>query len=279
MTQTIEIGKINKLLIDRITPPGIFLRDLDGKDVLLPNRYVTPQMQIFDTLDVFIYTDSEDRIVATTETPKAYADEFGVFKVVGVSNFGAFVDIGLQKDILVPKNRQKSQFEIGDTKILRILVDEKSGRLTGDERLGKYFEEPTSLEVGQPVDLIVYAKSPLGFKVIINKKYEGLIFANEVFGQIKTADKLNGFVKNITKEGKIDIALQPNKGAKKDFASQKVLEMFEKNNSDTLPFTYKSDADNIGNFFGISKKAFKAALTLLIESKEIILEEKQIRKV
>ena len=279
MTQSIQIGKINKLLIDRITPPGIFLRDLDGKDVLLPNRYVTPQMQIFDTLDVFVYTDSEDRIVATTETPKAYADEFGVFEVVGISSFGAFVDIGLQKDILVPNNRQKSPFAVGDKKILRILVDEKTGRLTGDERLGRYFEDPKDLIVGQIVDLIVYAKTPLGFKVIINKKFDGLIFANEVFGHIKAPDKLSGFVKNITKEGKIDISLQPNKGAKKDFASQKVLEMFIKNGVDTLPFTYKSNAEEIGNFFGISKKAFKSALTLLIESKEIILEEKQIRKI
>lgn len=270
MNQNITIGQINTLLIDRITPPGIFLVDLAGNAVLLPNRYVKEDMKIYDHLDVFVYTDSEDRPVATTEFPKIFAGEFGVFEVKDVTNFGAFIDIGLAKDILVPKNWQKTVFKVGDKKIIKLLLDERSNRLVCDERIERNFEKHEGeFEVGQEVGLIVYAKTPLGYKVIVNRKYEALLFENEAFGKIKTTDELRGWIKTIREDGKIDVALQPIGDAKKQNASEKILEMLQR--SGELPFTYKSEADEISKHFGVSKKSFKSALTLLIETNKIEL--------
>ncbi len=276
MTQTIQIGQINTLLIDRITPPGIFLVDLSGNAVLLPNRYVQENMKIYDHLDVFVYTDSEDRPVATTQFPKILAGEFGVFEVKDVTKFGAFVDIGLLKDILVPKNWQKTTFKIGDKKILKLLLDERSNRLVCDERIERNFEKHESqLQIGQKVDLIVYAKTPLGYKVIVEKKYEALLFSNEAFGKIKATDELTGWIKNIREDGKIDVSLQPIGSAKRQNASDKILELLSVENE--LSFTYKSDAEDIAKVFGVSKKSFKSALTELLESNRIELLPNSIK--
>lgn len=277
MNQQIEIGQINTLLIDRITPPGIFLTSLSGEAVLLPNRYVTPQMQVFDTLEVFVYTDSEDRIVATTEFPAILAGQFGCFEVVDTAKFGAFIDIGLMKDILVPKNRQKTIFRQGEKKIVYLLVDEHTHRLMADERIERYINtEITDLQIKEEVELLVYAKTPMGYKVIINHTYAGMIFNNEIFEPLYVGAKKKGYIKNIREDGKIDVVLQPVGRAKKDNAAQKIMELLNK--YQTLPFTYKSEADEISNTFGVSKKAFKAALTTLIDSKEIVLEADLIRK-
>lgn len=277
MNQNIEIGKINTLLIDRITPPGIFLVALDGEAILLPNRYVTDDMKVYDKISVFVYTDSEDRLIATTITPTAMADEFGYFEVVGATEFGSFINIGLMKDILVPKNRQKNPFRIGDKKILRIIVDENTNRLIGDERILRYLSNDIStLNQNDEVKLLIFAKTPLGYKAIINNSFEGMLFSNEIFKTIKIGDTIKGYIKNIREDGKIDLSLQPTGTAKKDNAAEKIMELLNK--KEQMPFTYKSEAEDISKVFGISKKAFKAALTILIETKQISLEANCIRK-
>lgn len=276
INQHIELGIINTLLIDRITEPGIFLVALDGEAVLLPNRYVTPQMKVYDKLEVFIYTDSEDRLIATTAMPLAMANQFGYFKVVDSARFGAFVDIGLMKDLFVPKNMQKSRFEIGDKRILRVIVDQHTNRLIGDERIIKYLLNDTSeFQQNQEVDILVFAKTDLGFKVIVNHNFEGLIYANEVFGKLKVGDSQKGYIKNIREDGKIDISLQPIGAIKKDLSAQKVIEVLQKN-SGKIGFCYKSEAEDIYKAFGLSKKSFKAALTTLINDKLIKLEDCEI---
>ena len=273
INQHIELGHINTLRIDRFTVPGAFLMAEDEEDLLLPNQYVTDELVIDQELDVFVYTDSEDRLVATTVRPPAILDEFGFFEVVDVANFGAFVDWGLPKDLLVPKNRQKTPFKVGDKRFLRIVKDDRSERLIGVEKISQFLShQPTGYHTNRAVDLLVIAKTPLGYKVIVDNNYEGLIFANEIFERIATGDRKKGFIKFVRPDGNMDITLQPIGAEKHDAASHKVLTLLEENGG-SLPYNYKSDAELIKNTFGLSKKSFKRTLTHLQDTGKIEVKE------
>ncbi|MDD3442483.1 MAG: S1-like domain-containing RNA-binding protein, partial [Sulfurimonas denitrificans] len=192
----LELGIINSLRVDRHTPHGIFLEALDGKDVLLPQAYVTQSMQEDTLLEVFLYTDSEDRLVATTLKPKAMLDEFALFEVVDVAPFGAFVNWGLPKDLFVPKMFQKEPFKVGDKRFLKIIYDDRTHRLVGTEKLGDFFERRVKgLSQHKEADILIIAKTPLGYKCIVEKLYEGLIYHNEIFEKIEIGDKKRAFVK------------------------------------------------------------------------------------
>ncbi len=286
MNEKIILGEINTLLIKRDTDHGFFLvpsrtkeeiceqSETEAYEVLLPNAYITDDMQVGDEIEVFIYTDSEDRLVATTDYPKALINEFAFVKVVDVAPFGAFVDIGLPKHLLVPNNKQKNKFHVGDTRIIRVVKDDKSERLIGIEKITSFLSSDTKhFKKNQEVKVLVISKTPLGFKVIVDNNYEGMIYANEVFCKLFTGDTKKAYIKTIREDGKLDISLQPiGKNAKKDAGSEKILELLQKNNG-SLPFTYKSDADEIAKVFNISKKNFKSSLTLLIEANKISLNE------
>ena len=273
MNEHIELGRINRLAVDRITDPGLFLKAGDDEDILLPNQYVTQEMEIGDLLDVFVYTDSEDRPVATTQVPKAMIDQFGFFEVVDTAKFGAFVDWGLPKDLFVPKTLQKTPFKIGEKRILRVRRDDQTHRLVGDEKIGKYLtHDVKGLHTNSEVDLLVVARTPLGFKVIVDHTYEGMLFHNELFETLKTGDRRTGYVKNIRKDGNLDISLQPIGAKKSDAASEKVMAKLIESNG-ILPYNYKSDAELIKNVFGLSKKNFKRALTQLQNDGKIAVKE------
>jgi len=267
----IKQGVVNTLKVNRVSEPGIYLISGDETEVLLPNAYVKKDMAIDSLLDVFIYTDSEDRLVATTLKPYLYLNEFANLKIVDSAKFGYFVDIGLPKDLLVPKNRQKGTYNIGSYKVLQMQFDERTSRLIASE---KYIleEEPKNLKQGDEVEIILYSKTPLGFKVIVNNSYEGMIFHSEIFENLKIGDKKRAYIKNLREDKKLDISLQKI-GEKVD--SNKVLEIL-KANGGVLNFTYKSDAEDIKNIFAMSKKAFKATLTKLIDEKKINLENDRI---
>lgn len=269
--EKIKQGVVNTLRVNRISEPGIYLISGDETEVLLPNAYVKKDMAIDSLLDVFIYTDSEDRLVATTLKPYLYLNEFANLKIVDSAKFGYFVDIGLPKDLLVPKNRQKGTYNIGSYKVLQMQFDERTSRLIASE---KYIleEEPKNLKQGDEVEIILYSKTPLGFKVIVNNSYEGMIFHSEIFENLKIGDKKRAYIKNLREDKKLDISLQKI-GEKVD--SNKVLEIL-KANGGVLNFTYKSDAEDIKNIFAMSKKAFKATLTKLIDEKKINLENDRI---
>ncbi|MCT7483456.1 CvfB family protein [Aliarcobacter cryaerophilus] len=271
MDEKIKQGVINTLRVNRVSEPGIYLISGDETEVLLPNAYVKKDMAVDSLLDVFIYTDSEDRLVATTLKPYLYLNEFGYLKIVDSAKFGYFVDIGLPKDLLVPKNRQKGTYNIGSYKVLQMQFDERTSRLIASE---KYIleEEPKNLKQGDEVEIILYSKTPLGFKVIVNNSYEGMIFHSEIFENLKIGDKKRAYIKNLREDKKLDISLQKI-GEKVD--SNKVLEIL-KANGGVLNFTYKSDAEDIKNIFAMSKKAFKATLTKLIDEKKINLENDRI---
>lgn len=278
INENLELGVINRLIVDRSTTPGLFLRALDEKDVLLPNQYVTDEMKIGSELDVFLYTDSEDRIVATTRTPKAMLGQFGFFEVVDTTRFGAFMDWGLPKDLFVPRSAQKVQFNVGDRRILYITYDEQTHRLIGEEKITKHLSHQVSdLHTNSEVDLLVMARTPMGFKVIVDHQYEGMLFHNELFEKLYTGDSKKGYVKNIRKDGNLDISLQPIGAKKGDAASEKVMALLLENDG-ILPYNYKSDAELIKNTFALSKKNFKRALTQLQDEGKIEVKDTGIYK-
>jgi uncharacterized protein len=274
INEHIELGILNTLKINRITEPGIYLEALDEEVVLLPNAYVTKSMQVTDELKVFIYTDSEDRLVATTQTPYSMKNEFMFTRVVDVLEFGAFVDWGLQKDLFVPKNRQKTPFRDGQTRIVRIIEDEESRRLIGVEKITSFLSSDTkNLAINQSVDLLVFAKTPMGYKTIIDNTYEGMIYNNELFISINVGDTTKGYIKDIRDDGKIDVTLQPiGKTFTDDINTKRILDTLKQNNND-LPYNYKTDVDTIKDMFSMSKKAYKRAVTKLLEDNIIKLDE------
>lgn len=277
MNKTLQIGKRNTLEVYRFTDNGAYLKAKDGSEVLLPNAYVDMDvMDIGELVDVFLYTDSEDRIVATTQTPKAMLGEFGYFKVISYKQYGAFVDWGLPKDLFVPLKEQKDYFHIDDWFILRICIDEQTGRLYGTQKIGKWLLNNTKgLFVGQEVNMLVIAKTPLGFKVVVNNLFEGMLFDNEIFEQLQVGDLKHGVIKNIRDDGKLDCLLKSSK-MDNDEMSKKVIEVLKQNNGE-IECTYKSDSEKIYQIFGMSKKNFKKTLTQLIENKSITLDEIKIK--
>jgi predicted RNA-binding protein (virulence factor B family) len=250
----------------------MYLISEDREEVLLPNAYITNDMKLGSFIDVFIYTDSEDRLVATTLEPYLYANEFAYLEIVDTATFGAFVDIGLPKDILVPKNKQRSIFHKGHKKVLKMILDEKTDRLIATE---KYTLEKDikGLKEKDEVEILVYSKTPLGYKVIVDDLYDGMIFHTEIFEKVYFGDRKRAYVKKVRDDDKLDISLQEIGNKVKD---DKVFEIL-KQNGGSLGFTYKSDAEDIKNTFGVSKKSFKASLTKLLNEEKIVLEDTGIK--
>ena len=271
----IKIGEVNTLKVERDTDFGLYLVAQDFHEVLLPNIYVMEdEMPLGALIDVFVYTDSEDRPVATTKMPYAKLGEYGYFTVVDYKSYGAFVNWGLPKDLFVPLSQQKEYFNIGKKYILRICLDEQTGRLYGTQKIGKYFNrDMKGLHPNKEMEIVVIAKTPLGYKVVADNQYEGMLFDNEIFEEVKTGDRKKAYIKTVRKDYKLDLLLQPmGKKAKVEEAQHKVLRLLKEQGC-RLPFTYKSDAEEIQKVFGLSKKNFKRTLTTLIENKQIILHE------
>ena len=271
----IKIGEVNTLRIERDSDYGYFLAAGDYEEVLLPNIYVMErEMPMESLLDVFVYTDSEDRPVATTRMPYAKLGEYGYFTVVDYKSYGAFVNWGLPKDLFVPLSQQKEYFHIGKKYLLRVCLDEKTGRLYGTQKIGKYFNRDLQgVHPNRVLDAIVLAKTPLGYKVIADNQCEGMPFSNEIFEPLNIGDRKRVYVKNMRKDGKLDLSLQPvGKQAKIDEAQLIILKKLEEADG-RLPFTYKSEAEAIQRVFGLSKKNFKRTLTALIASEKIIVSE------
>ena len=276
MNETLKIGEINILTIDRDTTPGLFLRSLDGSDVLLPNQYVTPTMHVGDTIDVFVYTDSEDRPVASTVLPKAMVNQLAFVEVVDTTSIGAFVNWGLPKDLFIPRVMQKVPFKVGEKRIVRVILDEQTNRLVGTEKISAaLIDAPKTFYPNTPVTFMIIAKTPMGYKAIVDDRYEGMIYANEVFETIRSGQIKSGFVKLRREDGKLDLTLQKVGKEKANDASEKILKMLI-DNGGMLPYNYKSDAEQIQKKFGLSKKNFKAALTKLSDAKKITIKENGI---
>jgi len=271
----IKLGEFNRLEFYKEVDFGIYLKSQEEKDeVLLPKRYVPAGIQMGDTLDVFVYSDSEDRYVATTEKPYRVLGEFGNFEVVDTSKFGAFVDWGLPKNLFVPLSTQKRKLKKGDFVIGKIKYDEKTDRLYLDAKIGRNLIPARDFKENDEVEILVLAKTPLGYKVIVNDKFEGMIYENEIFEKIKVGDRKKAYVKQNREDGKLDLALTPI-GQSRDVAYDKILSILEEKKE--LPLNTKSDAQEIKNLVGVSKKAFKSVVNKLKNEEKIEIDEKGIK--
>jgi predicted RNA-binding protein (virulence factor B family) len=273
----INVGIVNNLQIDRSSDHGLFLTS-DGEDsVLLPKVYVTNDMQIGENIDVFIYTDSEDRVVATTLSPKAKLEEFGSFKVVDTTKFGAFVDWGLPKDLFVPKALQRRPFRVGEQQILKVIKDRQSERLIGTAKFKNDLKRATKhLKPFMKTDILVFHKSPMGFSVVVDNQYEGMLYHNEIFEKVSTGDQKVAYIKNIRPDGKLDMSLQPI-GGDSDANESKVLNILDKHDG-KLPMNYKSSPELIQEMFSMSKKNYKRTLTSLQEKGKITISDEGIQR-
>jgi predicted RNA-binding protein (virulence factor B family) len=259
----IKVGKINQLKVARKSDFGLYLSDKEENEVLLPNAYVTIFMQIGKVIDVFIYHDSENRLVASTLYPTAKLGEFAVMEVTDTSSFGAFVDWGLPKELFVPLKYQKTPFKIGEKRVILVAFDEFSGRVIGVERFGKFLSKSSyKFTQNEKVELFILAKTPLGVKVIVNNRYEGMLYQNEIFENLEVGSKKEGYIKKVRTDGKIDVSLQPIGDSAQLAAQTKVLEILRKN-SYKIPYNTKSSAEEIYEVFGISKKNFKQVVNNL----------------
>jgi len=273
------LGKVNPLKVVKLVDFGVYLDGGSDGEILLPKRYVPEVCEIGDTVSVFIYNDSEDRLIATTEKPYAMVGEFAALEVVEVNEVGAFLDWGLMKNLMVPFREQKLKMEEGRRYPVFVFVDFDSKRITASAKIEKFVDESKpELEVGQEVDLLIYKKTDMGWKAVINQQYTGVLYDNEIFKEIHTGESLKGFVKQIRPDDKIDLMLQK-AGFEKidDFALK--LHALLKEADGFLPFTDKSQADDIYEEFGISKKTFKKAVGDLYKKRQILLEPDGIRLV
>ncbi|MDD2791288.1 MAG: S1-like domain-containing RNA-binding protein [Sulfurimonas sp.] len=275
-SEYLELGYINTLRVDRHTPHGVFLMAYDGKDVLLPQSYVTDAMVEDSLVDVFLYTDSEDRLIATTLTPTAMLDEYAVFEVVDTAAFGAFMKWGLAKDLFVPNMFQKTPFKVGEKRFLKVIYDDRTHRLVGTEKLGEFFQRRVrDLKINDEVKILIISETPLGFKSIVNGKYEGLIYHSEIFESINLCDEKSAYVKTIRKDGNIDLVLRKPGSKKSGGSAEKVFDLLQENKG-IMPYNYKSDAELIKDIFGLSKKDFKRALTTLVDDGKIDVKDSGI---
>lgn len=272
----LKIGNTNTLTVARSSDYGLYLSSSQG-DILLPNRYVTSDMQVGDALEVFVYTDSEDRLVSVTDRPKAPVGEFAALRVKEVTRVGAFLDWGLEKDLLLPFKEQLYPVQTGQRVVVRVCLDPRTQRVIAVAKLQPFFQRDISdLTEKQEVTALVFQATELGYKVLVNQRYEGLIYRNEVFDALSVGDERTGFVKKVRTDGKLDVSLQPLGVAGIDAARDRVLQQLREADG-YLPYHDKSAADDIQRIFGLSKKAFKRAVGGLYKEKEITLEDGGIR--
>jgi uncharacterized protein len=271
-----QLGLVNTLYAFNKTVHGMFLREDNGdEDVLLPTKHLPKDLELDETIDVFLYTDSEDRIIATTLTPKILLHQFATLEVKDVTRIGCFLDWGLEKDLLLPFSEHKGKLEAGDKITVFLFLDEETDRLIASAKIQEFVETKISVEEGEEVDLLIDRESELGFQVVINDKHIGLIFSNEVFQPLNKGDRIKGFIKNIREDGKIDVSLQK-KGYKQIEDSQDILLKALQDNDGILYLTDKSDPDMIKKKVLMSKKAFKKAIGALYKQRKIKIEDDHI---
>ncbi|MPR32338.1 CvfB family protein [Salmonirosea aquatica] len=273
------IGKYNTLTIARSTDFGLFLEDVQGDEVLLPNRYVTDDMQIDDSITVFVYNDSEDRPVATTEKPYIVRNEFAYLKCVDVNSKGAFLDWGLSKDLFVPFREQPFPLREGESYIVYLYLDRTTDRLLASCKINKYLDnERLTVAEGDEVDLLVWERTELGYNVIVNQYHKGLVYHNEIFKNINVGDQLKGYVKKIRPENRLDISLEKVGVERFDPLNERILAALRDNNG-FLPLHDDSTPEAIYEGLEMSKRNFKKSIGNLLKKGKIRFEENGIRLV
>lgn len=272
-------GKYSTLSITKIVEFGVYLDGGDIGEILLPMKWVPDNCKPHDELEVFIYFDSSDRLIATTLKPYAIVGDFAYLKVSAVNQVGAFLDWGLDKDLLLPYREQKYRVEADRNYVVYVFSDE-IGRIAASTQLQRFIDTNTSeLTIGEEVDLLLYAATNLGFKAIINNRFEGMIYANEVFQTLTEGEKLKGYIKQIREDNKVDLSLYKSGYINKiDDHSSKILSELEQNQN-FLPLNDKSSPEDIYLTLGMSKKNFKQVIGKLYKLKLIAIENDGIHKI
>ncbi|MBE2205670.1 MAG: GntR family transcriptional regulator [Chthoniobacterales bacterium] len=265
-----HLGQRNRLPVVREGPPGYFLDDGEGGEILLPGKYLPEGARPGEGIEVFVYRDSEDRPVATTETPHAMVGDFAALKIVDISpGIGAFLDWGLEKDLLLPRREQGGFRSVGETVVVRVLLDEKSHRIVASTRLGKWFDrQPPAYARDHPVKLLIASRTPLGYKAVVDNLYEGMLYDSELSGPLEIGLRTEGFVKNVRPDGKLDLSLDRSGFARVAPITNQILDALRSADGQ-LPYNDNSPPETIRSAFGVSKKAFKQALGSLYRKRLI----------
>lgn len=273
----IILGDYNNLEIVKRVSFGLYLDGDEDGEILLPAKYVPDGYDIGDIIKVFVYLDNEERLVATTEEPLAKVGDFALLRVAWTNDYGAFLDWGLLKDLFVPFSEQEGKMVKGNSYLVYVTIDRKSYRIYASARLDKFLSHTKPpYETDEEVDIIVWRRTDLGWKVIVNGNHSGLVFANEVFRDLKTGDRLKGYVKRVRTDGKIDIALQRHGVAGDDDSSMRLLSAIGAQRG-FLPLNDNSSPDEIYSMLGMSKKAFKRAAGKLYKQRLIIIDDDGLR--
>lgn len=271
------IGKSQKMTIDREVDFGMYLTN-GVDDVLLPNKYIPIGSKLGEEIDVFIYRDSEERPIATTLKPYGQVDDLVALRVKSVANVGAFLDLGLEKDLMVPFKEQHRDLIEGEHVLVKILLDHKTNRMIGTTKINSFLNENhDGLRIWQQVDLQIWDRTDLGFKAIINGQFEGLLYSNEIYENIETGDTRIGYIKKLREDGKIDVSLQKQGYVAVTDMSQTVIDKIEELGG-TLALGDKSSPEEIKLMLGMSKKHFKKIIGALYKSGKISIAEYEVTK-
>lgn len=273
----VQIGKINRLKILRKVSIGLYLDGDTLGDLLVPNRYVPENISVGDELDVFVYLDSEDRLIATTEVPLAQVGDFALMKAVAVTKAGAFLDWGLSKDLLVPFSEQQQKMETGKHYLVHVYLDDNTKRIVASAKIDKFLDNlPPQYEPGEQVQLMIASRTDLGFKAIVNGIHSGMLYNNQVFKSLKIGDKVTGYIQKVREDDKIDLLLEKPGYEKIDDISEIILDKL-KQNKGFLPVTDKNEPNEIARIFGMSKKNFKKAVGGLYKKRMIDIQNDGIK--
>ncbi|WP_299437081.1 S1-like domain-containing RNA-binding protein [uncultured Aquimarina sp.] len=273
----LKLGEYNTLEIVREREQGVYLSDDDGNEVLLPNKYVPDEFMIRDEVKVFLYLDHEERIVATTLEPYATINSFGYLKCTTVSEIGAFMDWGLEKELFIPFREQASKMRVDSWYLVYVYLDKETNRLVGSSKTNAFLDNSlVLLSSFDEVDLIASHPSPFGWNMIVNQKHLGLVYEDEIFQKITPGDQLKGFVKKVRPDGKIDLTLQKHGYRAIEPNAQQILDEL-KSSGGFIDLNDKSDPNDIKDVFQLSKKSFKKAIGSLYKAKKIVIEKDGIR--
>jgi uncharacterized protein len=274
----IKVGEYNTLKVIREVAFGIYLDD-GAEGILLPKRFLPANVKIGDELSVFLYHDGEDRLIATIQKPKGILGDIVKLKTISVTPQGAFLDNGLMKDIFVPKSKQQRGMIPNGEYLVKIYLDEQTGRLAATEKIESFLSnDDLTVQVLDEVDLTVYRRTDIGYVVIINNKHTGVLHHNEIYRDITAGDQFKGFIKKIYPDNKIDVSAGKPGYNRVEDETQKILRLLNENEG-YLPYYDKSDPEEIYSFFGMSKKTFKMTVGNLYKQKKISLEKAGIRLV
>lgn len=275
----IEIGYNNKMTILRECPNGLMLNGEDLGEILMPKRYVTPDMKVGGKVEAFVYTDSEDHLVAITDMPIAHVGQFAWLECVQTSKVGAFLDWGLEKDLLLPFSEQKDRPSVGRKCFVYIYLDQNTNRIVASQKLNKFLD-PRDPEYyhGERVEIFIHQRTELGYKVIVDNAHWGMIYNSEMFRPVHSGEYTYGYVNKIREDNRIDVMLEKSSAKLVDSSEEAILQKI-KDNGGYLPYSDKSSPDDIMRVFGISKKVFKKAIGGLYKQHLIVIEDGGVRVV